>query len=275
MSFSLFEADPNRGVPIELFTFEYGASAPLRYTNAEVDLKIDGVDYRAIPISRGNIKVDGKTDRKSLTIQVDKSAEVAFLFLGYPPTETVVYTIRAGHYGDPDNEFVVISTGRVLSHELAGAIVSLSCEHAITSLKRLGLRRRYQHGCPFVLYSAQCGASKDNATREVTVVEAEGMSITLEPNWMRGEPADRFVGGMIGWTSSFGNEYRTILRCSGSGVLTVAGNFRGIDVGTKIKVSYGCAHTMDHCRDLHKNINNFGGQPWIPFTNPYKTRLYW
>ncbi len=95
MSFSLFEADPNRGVPIELFTFEYGASAPLRYTNAEVDLKIDGVDYRAIPISRGNIKVDGKTDRKSLTIQVDKSAEVAFLFLGYPPTETVVYTIRA------------------------------------------------------------------------------------------------------------------------------------------------------------------------------------
>ena len=81
---------------------------------------------------------------------------------------------------------------------------------------------------------------------------------------------DRYKGGYIQWTDSYGNtQTRTIIKRSGDRL--IVGNTRGLPDATSINVFAGCRHTLQDCSDLHSNVVNFGGQPYIPLENPVGT----
>ena len=267
--FEQFEESRAKGQPIVLFLFMYGDSANsfYAYTDAEQPVEYNGHTYQPIPIDCDPVSASGTLDKASLTITTPKTTGLAELYRIYPPSQVVNGVIYTGHFGDPDAEFKAIWTGRVLSCSREQNEAKFTCEPVSTSLKRNGLRRRYQYGCPHVLYGPSCRANKAAATRTAAATAVAGLSVSLNPGWNGSFAATSFIGGMVEYVTSEGTQIRTILQAASGGV-QLAGVPRGLEPGMPIDVILGCKHTVDDCRNLHNNILNYGGQPWIPTKNP-------
>lgn len=282
MSFEAYELSRAKGLPIALYQF-FVENRQFLYTDAEREVTIDGIGtFSPLPIQRGRIVSSGTLDKASLEIEMPRSAAVAEAFRVYPPGEVVNLIIRDYHYNDPAKEALVVWTGRILGNAWVGDRVRLTGEPVSTSLKRAGLRRHYQYGCPHQLYGPQCLASKLlGTTPEILVAAASNTTVILPAGWIpAGWPAAKknpakFVGGMMVWEYDDGNgpvEYkRTILRITNGVQVVLSGIATGLLAGSPVKMVIGCAHDMADCKNIHNNIKNFGGQPWIPTKNPFSS----
>lgn len=273
MAFSIFEISRSKGAPVELFRFRYGVfdTDAYCYTNGEQPREHLGLTYRPLPIRRGKIVSTSEgSSQTSLDVDLPGSAEVCELFRVSAPPGVVTLTIFQGHDGDPASEFIPMWTGRVsgCSWEEDGNLGKLMCQPAKGQLRRLALRRHFQYMCPHVLFGDQCRASESAATSEATIYAANGRLITLDtllPN------AAQYPGGMIKWPTKTGVlAARTIMNVatvSGRTRLTLSGTDASLIDGLNVMVVRGCSHDTDGCIS-HSNIGNYGGQPYIPTSNP-------
>lgn len=287
MSFLTRELSRALGVPYTAYHIKYGddAAAYYAYTDAAQEISAPGslagetVTYEPAVISHEDITTSGTLDKQQLVVEVPRTSPLVDLFIIYPPSQVVQLTIRQGHVGSTDSVPVKWS-GRIVAMTLEGSTAKFSCEPILTSMRRNGLRRNYMIGCPYALYSDSCRANKTAATTNVIVQSISGNTIGLSASWFP-HPIIKYVGGMVQWTGPRGTEIRTILQVSDPNLI-VGGRLSNLSVGDVISVILGCNHLMDDCRDLHvevgtntSNINNFGGQPWIPLKNPInKSQAY-
>lgn len=252
--------------------FDSGEFGPYAYTDAEQDITLDGITYQAVTIDRAAITASGSLDKAMLKVSMQQGLSLSDQFLAYPPAQVVNLIIRQGHYGDDTAfraNYPVVWTGRVLGCAHPPNETEFTCEPISTSIKRPGLRRNYQIGCPHVLYGSQCKANRKDATITRTVVSIAGSRITLPDGWEAAFPGAKYLGGMIGWQQDNGAaELRSILRLEGENTFLIAGTLRGLAAGDSVQLMLGCARNMGDCANLHSNIHNYGGQPFIPTTNP-------
>lgn len=276
MTFAAKETSRNQGIPVDLYYFQYGTgpSAFYAYTDAEEAITHAGVVYQPIPITRDAVKASGTLDKSALNIRMARNAGLGSLFRIYPPGQPVNCIIRQGHLSDPDSEYLVVWTGRILSFSRDDSEHVFVCEPVSTSLRRNGLRRHYQLTCAHALYGVECGAVQATGTVTVLISSLTPSRLTFSPGWSGANAAAKYIGGMVTWSTDDGLERRSILRAIGANTLTLSGPTEGLLVGTSVEVSVGCNHQMDDCEDLHTNIPNFGGQPWIPTKNPIKTNPF-
>lgn len=271
MAVETFEQSRQLGKPFNLYLFRFGTepNSFFAYTDAENPIldPTDGKTYVPVPIDRDAINSTGTLDKATINIYLPQNSQLSELFRVYPPSRVVTLVVKQGHINDPDEQYLVVWTGRVISRDVKENVCSLVCEPVATSMRRSGLRRNYQFGCPHVLYGDQCKASKALATTNTTLVSFDRSEITLPDLWNSGEPLTNFLGGLAEWDNGGETESRTILRIITDTILSLSGPVRGIANGGAIKIIKGCDHTMVGCND-HNNINNFGGQPWIPTKNP-------
>jgi uncharacterized phage protein (TIGR02218 family) len=278
MSYSAFESSKVKGQPVELYYARYGSdpAAFIAFCDADREIIVGGVTYLPRAVQRGNASTSGTLDKTKLIVSVSMDSELAELFRVYPPSSVVTLTIKQGHYDDPDNEFVTVWVGRILGSSRAPKAnrnVELTCEPASTSMRRLGLQARYTLSCRTALYGAECQADKVAATVTSVLTAVSYLSITATAGWETAFDPQKFIGGMIQWTGTAGTEYRTILSVAGD-TLNVNGPTTGLSVGDTVSIVLGCNHLMEDC-NLHNNISNFRGFPWIPNksvinTNPYR-----
>jgi len=265
MSFATYETSVERGQPVELYIFRYGAASEqyYAYTDGEVEIQVGAITYTPIPIKRGPITITGTLDKAALTINMPGSGDVPELFRVYAPSSVVTVEIRQGHVNDADKDFRLIWSGRVLNCRWTNREAALTCEPITTSLKRPGLRRNYQYGCPHVLYDPRtCRANKAAATVAATVQVINGTLVTLSVTG-----AYEHEGGMVEWTQPNGRqEVRTIIKVVGGSYL-LSGVPTGMSAGMTVNLVRGCDHSMTGCAS-HSNILNYGGMPWIPLKNP-------
>ena len=270
--FGVFESSRTLGQPLELYEFKAGAEI-YRYCNGEKSYVYAGDLYTAAPIKRSAVTSSGTLDRATLTVTLADTLDLAARLRGYPASAIIVLTIRQGHKDDPDMEFLVAWVGRVLGAQgdPETGTRALTCQPASTSLKRIGLRRKWQYGCPHVLYGDQCRADQGYATVN-TSASGFGTVLSLPGGWNAGKPINKFAGGLL----TYGDEVRTILAADNATV-TLGGPL-AVSPGDSVSLALGCNHLRDDCRNLHRprdeanygggNIHNFGGQPFIPTTNP-------
>jgi len=275
MTYAAYEGSRTLGAPINLYKFTCGTLA-FRYTDHEFAVVLAGETFVPIPIDRGKITESGTMDKKTMQVGFPHTVEIANLFLAAPPSDIVTLKVWGGHADDPDGEFKVVWTGRVLSCSRKKTTAELTCEPISTSMKRNGLRRRYQFGCPFVLYGPDCKASKAAFSVSTTVAAISGSRIALPAGWTSRDPA-KYLDGLVEWTNDSGNrEVRTIKRVEGDGTTLLLSYIpRELYVGHTVSVVPGCNHKAGiaaqpdgDCGPVFGNILNFGGQPWIPFKNP-------
>ena len=282
MAFSLFESSRNRAKPTNLFLFTYGdgPNSFYAYTDAEQEIVFGGITYQPVPIDRGSYTSSGTLDKSAIEVRIPRNLPLAELFRVYPPSQVVSLIIRQGHVNDPDNQFLVCWTGRVLSCSREDNEAKFNCEPISTSIKRPGLRRPYQYGCPHVLYGSECRANKAAATTTITPASFSGAVLTLPVNWVTAARAQKYIGGMVQWVSGAGDTVlRNILQVSGTNIFTLSGVIMGLAEGAPVNVILGCNHQAGvgpqpngDCHPLHNNIHNFGGQMWIPLKAPLGMR---
>jgi len=245
-----------------------GRAQQFAYTDAERPVTYMGVTYQPLPIKAGNVNASGKLDKSTFEVRVPRDTELADQFRIYPPSQPITLIMRQGHLSDPSAEFLAVWAGRVLSSSRQGNESVLACEPMSSSLRRPGLRRYYQLGCPFVLYGPGCKASEAAATQDATVESIDGTTITLPVSW-NSIPTDKYKEGMVKWVTTEGTlEIRKILKITAGRQLLLSGYLRGLSPGDDVSVILGCNHQMSDCADLHDNILNFGGCFAIPLQNP-------
>ncbi|HWH75545.1 MAG TPA: phage BR0599 family protein [Methylibium sp.] len=262
MSYDARETSIAGGAPVEFYEFTRGSAAPQRYTSADGDIVLSGNTYVARTLRRGRIEASAERARNALQISCERTFPIAEMFRVAPPSDVIGVVVKRQHRDDVD--VAVIWTGRVLNCAFNGLEAVLSCEPVTSSMKRPGLRRLYQRGCPHVLYGPGCGLNRASVSTLTTVTAISGLVLSVAAL-----DAYPFAGGFVEWEVEPGVFERRFIGSFSSLNLTLTQPFQGIPIGAAVTVSPGCDHTMATCDGTYANVPNFGGFPFIPIKNPF------
>lgn len=270
MSYAAYEMSREDGQPVSLFLFEWGdvGTTYFAYTDSDAPVSYDGKTYAPTVIGREKVESSGSLDRKVLQIDCTPNASIVTLYQS-PPSQKVGLTIRQGHRDDGAAEFPVVWTGVVKNVNRERMLARIIAEPLDTLLARPGLRRHYMLGCPHALYGPHCMADPEPLKRSATAATVGSNSFTLADGWEGAIDSAKYRRGLVEWTDADGNlQTRTLIAFGADDNELVVGRTTGLTVGAAVSIYAGCNRKLSDCTDLHDNVVNFGGQPFIPTENP-------
>lgn len=249
----------------ELFRFVESATITTQ-TSADSDIEYNAEVYEAQPIRRTQAESKNELSRASIDISMDLSNPLAQRHLGSPVDNVVTLTILQ----ITDMGTYTFWKGRLSTVKATNKGVTLTFESIFTSLRRPGLRGRYQKSCRHALYGRGCKVDPELFAVIGYIGAIAGTVITVPG--LDAYPSGRFRGGMI---QAPDGVVRFITNHVGN-TLTLSRPFQTlIDLfaingpGTvEVNVFPGCAHNMSDCSAVFDNLLNYGGFPWIPDINP-------
>lgn len=282
MSYPDLEASVDNGRPLYFYEFIYGDSATTayRYVAALALTIYGGRPWNPFPIKHSEIVTSGSLDKQTLTVTAREDIDITALVVTRPPSRVTTLNIYRGHVGDDDMR--MIWTGRVLSGNMVETSeVELSCESISTSQLNMGLRRKYQRGCPHALYGRACGVDQSLHTEygsSTGVTDSMTLSVTMTSD-DRGLTPAALVGGIFRITLKNGlTEIRAIssatLVSGRNWTITVVAPIYDMTAGRPVSMSKGCLHTYDACKNVFSNGDNYGGCANIPTKNPFTANQF-
>lgn len=257
MTYQDSEASIASGKPIELYDFAFGVQH-WRYTSAPEDITYQNHDYESVLIQRSDLEQTDNAFKNELTITVGRDNSFAEQFIVAPLDGIVTLTIYRGHGSD----YVTFWQGIMSSISFNSDEVKITAAPKTTSLLRTGLRRKYQKLCNWPLYGSGCSVNSESFKVTGTIATISGLTITSAD--FATKPDGWFIAGKI----VVGNARRLITNHVGSEI-TISHQMVGVIAGNSFSAYAGCDHTMDTCRVKFSNLDNYGGQPWIPTKNPF------
>lgn len=276
MSYATFENSVQAGDPVIRFLFATGDTV-YAFTTEQNIVSDSNYTFTPAAIRMGTVSQTNEMAKDPLQLEFPRDNTFAQQFLGGVPEQITTVTVFRGHAGDPSEEFQFYWKGRVAGASASGDVVRIDCENVFTSMRRPGLRARYQRRCRHALYQTGCGLDKADFAIPATVTAASGFTITvteLDSNTVDSNvgDADEFVGGVVETTDG---SLRYIVAQEGS-VLTLIRPLQSLidDVndsvaGADVILYPGCDRTRGTCKDKFDNLLNYGGFPWIPGKNPF------
>jgi uncharacterized phage protein (TIGR02218 family) len=278
VSYEVLEASVEDAAPIYRFLFVIGTDE-YRYTTASYIVGDSNGTWEPLALTASSVTQTNELGKNGLRLTVPRDSLIAQRFLGSTPDIATSLTIFRNHQPTDSNfdEFVYWK-GRVASVEISGDQVTLNCEDIFTSMRRPGLRARYQRLCRHALYSQGCGVDQDNYAVPATIVAVDGNRLTysletssnieIDSNNNNDVSADNFFSGGI---IDIGGVKRQIL-LQGTDTLELLSPFDDLDidsVGREATLYPGCNRTTTVCLNRFDNLNNFGGFPYLPDRNPF------
>lgn len=265
MTYAAYETSRQDGKPVELFDFFFG-SLHYRYTSGAVPIVYEGNTFDPVPIQREKISARTSFDNTTMKLVAPRTISIASLYKIQPPGGVVSLIIRSRHVGDPDNEFAVSWTGRLLNVEWKRNEVDLNCEPLTVSLKRTGLVENYQKSCTRTLYGVGCNVTRTDFMVEGDLTQVSSTVVQLvgadakEANW--------FAGGYLEYINTDNGvvEYRPIESSSG---LNLNLMLPVVNLAATGKAYAGCGRSFTICVNKFNNGDNYGGVPTLPTLNPF------
>lgn len=261
MSFLVRETSWHLGIPIELFTFEWGSNVK-RYCSGGRDVTVGGVVYESAYIARDDFELTNDTIKSDLTVHVPRDNYVALQYIGWPPDDVVKLTLSCVHKGDSEIQTVWI--GRIIAHQLSKDQATFTCESIYTALKRRGLRAQYSQLCRHMLYDSWCGVDKASFTETYSGAETQGVNVVCGS--LASKSNGYWAGGIC--TNGTSGEVRFIIE-HWQNVIRLQYPFKTSLSSGDITVSPGCDHLINTCVDKFDNRLNFGGFPHMITNNPF------
>ena len=283
MTFPTQETSTEQGAPVSLFHFVYGQRPQdyFAYTDFDVPITHNTIVYEPTVIEREEIQVTGQVEDQRFEIQINPNSVLMTYLQTRTPTQSIYLTIRQGHYEDPDNEFLVVWMGSIRSHNRKDRVVELACDSVLASMRRLGLKRNYQRGCPWPLYGTHCAAARVVRSRQQPL--SLGRNVFTVPSvWNGALEKSKFISGYVSWedVDYASTQVRTITDVTteqgGYDVIQIQGITDGLALTSEVEFFLGCNHQVSDCENLHNNLLNYGGQHKVPTQNPvgYVNRFY-
>ncbi len=275
MSYDAVEASPHDGRPILLFEFVQNATT-WRYTSRGEDVSALAASWSAVPIEMSEIEQGSEMSKNNLKLSFPRDHAFAAQFVGAPQEFPTSVTLRRGHEGD--GNYAVYWKGRIMAASLDGPKAVIDCEPIFTSLRRPGLRAKFQKACRHCHYQRGCWLNKDDFAEQAAVLSLSGLSLTVQTS----QPDGWFTGGMVKasdgsmrFVMAHAGQALTLLSVFDTLAAQVAegfgygqnyGNYYG---GIAVTLYPGCDHTIEVCDTKFNNKPNYGGWKWIPVKNPF------
>lgn len=268
MTYLAHEHSEQDGNAVMLFLFSQGVTT-WRYTGAAQPVDYDGHTWNPTEISMGNVTQSNEMNKDTLPLEFPRGHEFAAQFVEYSPEQVTSVTVFRMHIDEA--EVAVYWKGRVIGASAQESVVTVECEPIFTSLRRAGLRARYQILCRHSLYQRGCNLDKANFENPGNATAVDGATLTVTE--AAGLDAGYLVGGMIGYNGVL----RYVMNHVGDQVTLIRQvpelTQEITDNATAAIIMYpGCQHNYSTCKDKFNNLDNFGGFPWIPDANPFEFR---
>lgn len=249
----------------ELFRFVEGDFISTQ-TSGDSLVTFNSEDYEPHPIGRSQAESKSELSRASIDINMDLANPLAQRHLASSIDSVVTLTIFQQTELGTDTFW----KGRLSMVKATNKGTTMTFESIFTSLRRPGLRARYQKSCRHALYAKGCNVDPELHAVVGTISAISGVSVTVPG--LSAYPDGRFRGGMIrapdgvvrfvvghvGDTITLSRAFQTLVNLfdiNGPGVV-------------EVKVYPGCRHNMADCKDIFDNLTQYGGFPWIPSKNP-------
>lgn len=273
MSYSQYEYSTQDARPVFRFLFVTG-DLEYRFTTESSTIAADSNGtYTAAPITISDVSQTNEMAKDPLKISFPRDNTFAQNFLGGVPEQITTVTVFRGHVGDVDADFQFYWKGRVAGCSATGDTVTISCENVWTSMRRPGLRARYQRTCRHPLYSAKCGVNDYDFASVVTVTGVSGTTVTLDNLDSTVSDDGWFTGGTLETSTG---ELRYISKHEGltlTLMYALASLSEEVNDGsagqTTVTLYPGCDHTLTTCISKFANEENFGGFQAMPSKNPF------
>jgi uncharacterized phage protein (TIGR02218 family) len=190
----------------------------------------------------------------------------------------VTLTIFRGHE-QVLGETVAHWKGRVVGTEVEGQRILLQAESIFSTLRRAGVRAKYQRLCRHALYGRGCGLDIALYWLTGTVTAVSGNASSLTTPEAAAEPAGWYRGGVLrfgaqlGFITGHAGDILTLSRPMPELAAALATPEIDPETGTAIPVlvdiAPGCDLRAATCAAKFGNLANFGGFPEIPGRNPF------
>lgn len=249
----------------ELFKFVRGTTI-WTYTSSDVAFVYDSETYLPEVIGHGERASRTEISKENLVINITLTSLLAQDLISYFGEEIMTLTL----FVVSDSGVETAWKGRYVSQKPIKNQLKLIMESVFTSLRRPGLRARYQKTCRHALYGSQCKVVASDFALETDLTVISGITLTVPG--ASGENDGYYLGGMI--QSLTDNSLRWVVNHVGE-TLTLVRQFRQLELDiiagggtTAVKIYPGCNHIRTTCLNKFNNLLNYGGFPWIPNKNP-------
>lgn len=250
----------------ELYRFsEQGSSSVWTFTSGNELVTYNAEDYSPTAISRTEAQVKNEISKANIEVHLPLTNEVAIRWMADNGERIVTLTIFERDKAGVVN---VVWKGRLASILPGMTDVTLKMESIFTSLRRPGLRARYQRSCRHALYGRGCRLNPEDFAVNGTVSNRSGNSLVITE--AAGYAAGYFVGGMLrtadgtlSYVTGHNGAVITIQRMSFSILSEIGDGFP-----FAVKLYPGCPHDRSTCNSRFNNLLNYGGFDFIPVKNP-------
>lgn len=268
MTFEARELSQDSGAPIRYVTFDR-AGIIWRYTTAETDQTFQSNLYKAIKgFGHSALEQNSENISMQLTFTLPRDAVVAQAFIRPSGQAPMQVTMWANHRGEADSEALPIWSGVVSSVTFSGSTLQILCSALASAYSREIGAHTQQRACPNMLYGVLCGVVKATHTFDatVTVVSADGFTVTVTDPADLGSTPSRYAGGILTW----GARSAEIVSEGAAGVFTLQVPMADLPVGLVIQVTRGCDRKPTTCDTVFSNQARYGGFRMIPLRNIWR-----
>jgi len=271
MGYFDFEWSIQLGRPFFLYEFTVDSTV-YRFTNQAKNITYNGNEYLSTAIKHSEVKQSSEISKNSITITMPIELDFVNLFKGLPTDGVITVTVFRLHNADPDTEAQVYWKGRKASHSFEEQTIEIKCESVFTSLRKTGVRSRYQRTCRHSLYGTMCKVNKADYAVAGTISAVSGYQLTiseasaLTDGWFNGgflvlpDGSMRAITSHLGSTIEINRASRYLKENIASGNIAVT-------------LYPGCDRTLSTCKNKFNNVLNNGGFKWIPDTSPYGSSI--
>lgn len=253
--------------PVELYRFTQGLDV-FTYTSAAQEQTHNSETYDPIAIGRSGIDLKGELNKANIDVRIALSNAAAMGWLRADSEAPVGLTIFAKNASSTD----VIWKGRMAGVKPGLADVTFVFESVFTSMRRPGLRARFQVPCRHVLYRRGCWLDKEDFAVAGTVSAIAGNVVTVAAA-ASAEANDYFTGMLQAPDGTL----RFIVAHSGSSLTLqrpIASLNAAFESGPVPVTLYpGCDKSPARCNTRFENGDNHGGFRFISIRNPFQTSI--
>ena len=208
MPYASIEASPAEGRPYFLYQFIEAAQV-WRFTSRAQDWISAGsggdpITWEAAALSHGDVVQTSEIERGRLELTWPLSHPFARRFLAPLSNQPMTLTIFRGHE-QVLGETVAHWKGRVVGAEVEGQRIILHAESVFSTLRRAGVRAKYQRLCRHALYGRGCGLdiALHWQSDVITIVAANAVTIPqaaeMPDGWFRGGALRANTSETIEW----------------------------------------------------------------------------
>lgn len=258
----------------ELYRFVEGSDI-YTVTSSDSEETYNSELYSPATIGRNEIENKDQLSRANLEISFDIDNPMARRWMRQVVDTAVSLTL---FIKQPSGVVFTSWKGRLSSVKPEVAAITLIFESVFTSLRRPGIRGRFQRSCRHVHYGRGCGLNKDDFAETVGVSAISGLIVTSPQ--AAAFPDGYFTGGMI---EAPDGALRFIVNHVGANLTLIrplenlqtafANSGYGMNYGNAYggiacRVFPGCPRDKETCENVYDNILRNGSFPYIPIRNP-------